>query len=778
MEKTGRKILWTSALFAFVAFGASVSLAKKEPISASADSALQTQLLSPLSYEEYLPITAPADVSISENRMAIADGKVLYVYDKAEQTYREYVHGTTISELQLAGESVYFLDGADEIYALSLSASPLSAQNTGFSCRTFAIEGDSFYCRKGGNVFKYSLGNLNGLGETVVSDLSSSEYTPLAFWQGNVCYFKGGLLYQAGSSEAIAAFPYAVSSMTVTGNLITFTSGGNLYAYNLDELNTLGSLENAEQIAFKEGNYKSVTSNGDEVLAVSGQSVWQFSVGDAFGAEKEICLSSPSENRLNGATALALSGGKLFTADNGNSRLSVYDVTKESYLIPLATELAPTFLAAYGDTVLLSNAHQAALYSLAEANYGEELLSLNGVNGRIVGVTAVYDKYYLLTNTNHCYVYAHGETGWTVQTHVRKNVAGKKIASDVYGYLYILTDTAVWRFTETAFLDPNGQGEQVISSLPDNPFKEMLVDYDRNIYLLAKDSLVKYTATGNTETFSLGAPLVYNKTPSALSFALGADNNTAYLLFDGDYVAKTGSLALPAMSTLPAKDAYAQIYQENANFGIVTTAPGAVLIEFSVADLTSESEVFPYVAFTRFPQEQRAIKMGSAGKYDILTLVNKGESKCYLALSTDVSEGETSEYYLPYEQTKTGYVVSEAPLLKYPVPDVSLPCLSDNLPRDGKVEIKGEYILDRTYYQIIYTDRDGKEVTGYLPAAFVSLFDGSPQETQEKIYGADESKTDWVWRLWYILLGMAAIGILIDYLLLRSRKEDKEDKEG
>lgn len=768
----------TSALFALTVSGAVVSLAEKEPIAAKADTALQTQLLSPLSYEEYLPITAPTDVSVSEDRTAIADGKVIYVYDKREQTYREYVHDTKISELQLAGESVYFLDGADEIYALSLSATSLSAQDTGFSCRTFAIENNHFYCRKGDNVFKYPLGNLNGLGETVVSDLSSSEYTPLTFWKGNVCYFKEGSLYQAGTSEAIASFPYSVSSMTVTGNLLIFTSGGNLYAYNLDELNTLGSLENAEQIAFKEGNYKSVTSDGDEVLAVNGQSVWQFSVGDAFQSTKEICLSSPSENRLNGATALALSGGKLFTADNGNSRLSVYDVTKEKYLSPVSTRLAPAFLAAHGDTVLLSNAHQAALYSLAEENYGEELLSLTGVNGSIVGVTAVYDKYYLLTNTNYCYVYAHGEKGWTVQTHVRKNVAGKKIASDVYGYVYILTDTAVYRFTETAFLDPNGQGEQVISSLPDKAFKEMLVDYDRNVYLLAKDSLVKYTAaTGNKEIFSLGAPLVYKKTPSALSFALGADNNTAYLLFDGDYVAKTNSLSLPAMSTLPAKDAYAQIYRENANFGIVTTAPGAVLIEFSVTDLTSESEVFPYVAFNRFTQEQRAVKIGSAGKYDILTLVNKGESKCYLALSTDVSESETSEYYAPYEQTKTGYIVSDVPLFKYPVLHVSLPCLSENLQRDDKVEIKGEYILDRKYYEIAYTDQDGKEVTGYLPAAFVSLFDGAPQQPQEKIYGADESNTDSVWRLWYILLGVAAIGILIDYLLLRSRKEDKEEEK-
>jgi len=52
------------------------------------------ELLSPSSYEEYLPLNAPADVAATEDYTAIADGNVIYVYDRADDVYRKYTHDT------------------------------------------------------------------------------------------------------------------------------------------------------------------------------------------------------------------------------------------------------------------------------------------------------------------------------------------------------------------------------------------------------------------------------------------------------------------------------------------------------------------------------------------------------------------------------------------------------------------------------------------------------------------------------------------------------------
>ena len=48
---------------------------------ASADEATTTdELLLPTTYQQYLPLTAPTDVSVSEKYTAIADGNLIYFY--------------------------------------------------------------------------------------------------------------------------------------------------------------------------------------------------------------------------------------------------------------------------------------------------------------------------------------------------------------------------------------------------------------------------------------------------------------------------------------------------------------------------------------------------------------------------------------------------------------------------------------------------------------------------------------------------------------------------
>ena len=69
---------------------------------ASADENATTKLISPSSYEEYLPLVSPSSVSVTENGMLIADGNSLYLYDRAEQTYFRYTHTGSITKAELS----------------------------------------------------------------------------------------------------------------------------------------------------------------------------------------------------------------------------------------------------------------------------------------------------------------------------------------------------------------------------------------------------------------------------------------------------------------------------------------------------------------------------------------------------------------------------------------------------------------------------------------------------------------------------------------------------
>ena len=770
MEKRTGKILCASVLFA-AAFSVVAGVLPKTVAKAS-PSSLRLELLSPLSYEEYLPLDFPADVSATETLTAIADGKTLYVYDREEELYSTYEHAEPISKLQIVNEEIYFLS---KLHLYRIGDDLQTAEDLNVTCQTFAIEDDQLYYRIAEFIEKSPLSDL-GQREEVETQLLTDEFTPLAFWDGTLCYFKNNRLYREGG-QAIASFPYQVSSTSITGDLLTLTSNGNLYAYNLNELNGAGSAETSQLLTEQSGTYKSVSACGSEVYATDAVSVQKFTVtADGFLKTAEICASSSSFNRLRGSKALTLAGNKLLTSDNGNQRIVVYDTENDAYLPPLSTQLDPVHIASDGETVLLSETGKATLYSLHEETYATALTTLNSVNGQIVGVTSVYGKYYALTNTNRCYLFSESETGWTVTEHERKTVFGKKLTSDVYGYLYTVADTGVYRYSEEEFLDPNGRGERLFSALPTG-IKEIAVDYGQNIYLLTKTSLFQYPTEHYAETeLAFDAPLVYGKIPTALSFALSAETNTAYFLFDGDYLAKTNGLNLPSASTLPTEDAYAQIHGESDALQLVTAKSGAVLIEFSAADLKADTPVFPYLGFTRLEEETRAIKLGETEKYQLITLIGDEEDKTYLALLSDCIKLDESAYEKTYAEVKTGYVSNDVPLFKFPCVNFALPTAVATVNKDTAILLRGELSLEQTYYAVTFQDGNGTEKTGYLPAVYVSLFNGEPPASENRVYGETESDADSVWRLWYILLGTGAICILVDFLLLRNRKENGKEE--
>jgi hypothetical protein len=79
--------------------------------------------------------------------------------------------------------------------------------------------------------------------------------------------------------------------------------------------------------------------------------------------------------------------------------------------------------------------------------------------------------------------------------------------------------------------------------------------------------------------------------------------------------------------------------------------------------------------------------------------------------------------------------------------------------------------LDYDYYHVKFVKENGEEATGYIPKPYVNLYDGTPNDVQTETVG-DLPQGNSVMRFTFLILGAAAICILIDYLILRKKSDE------
>jgi hypothetical protein len=208
------------------------------------------------------------------------------------------------------------------------------------------------------------------------------------------------------------------------------------------------------------GGYVAAYAKGDDVYVIRGNSVRVYDTETQAFTDFEINAASSSSHRLDGANELYLSKNKLFIADDGNDRISVYNTTNGTFEKAITSTLPSPFLSSYGETLLVSSAQEAALYSLKTKGYGEALLSIptEEINGNVVGATCVYDRYYLLTDGGYCYTLTQTGDAWGyVKTQTLPYATA--ITADVYGSLYVLYDDGdIHQFTEREFITSNASG--------------------------------------------------------------------------------------------------------------------------------------------------------------------------------------------------------------------------------------------------------------------------------------------------------------------------------
>ena len=781
MKRNGRKNRILS-LCVGTAVLLSAGVFSLDAFKANAESENADKLFSPVSYEEYLPLTAPADIAVSERYTAIADGNKIYLYDKKQENYQTFTHSSAnaVTKLQFdEEENLYYLDQRN-LYLLPYQTldelSSSTAIETNFSCSTFLIHDDVLYFTdvKSGNTQLWKTILVNDMPDkTQETQIIPGEYglggvPVLAYWNDELYFTNKSLttdLYKFNPETTeilnftdleIASFNFDIVAMSVSSGTLGFTTNAKeFYAYSLPRVD-----ENTLQCK-AQGGYGALTAFHGGFYVANGNTVTKYVAEQSAFTDFEISANSNSPHRLNGARDICVSGDKLFVADSGNMRVSVFSAKNGEIAYNLPVQFAPEYISCGTETFLIADQTKACIYN----QNGEKQAVFNNFQGNITGVASVFDKHYLLTQNCYFYALSQDDNGVWQQQETKKYFNDLDfLTADVYGNLYTAHATYLYRFTESEFIDPDKNGSQVLDSLPLNTQK-ISVDHNGNFYALADNKIYK---NGNTQAEDFSSPLVYSESASINAFAFGAEENQTFLLCENNYLIQTTRLNLPTLKTVPVKGADKEIFsKESAEFIVVDVAQNALLIGFDLQALQG-SEYFPYAGYSRAQTSLKALELGKSGEYSIIAVYDEAQKSYQTYYTRSAFTSVAKDYHAPYESAIAGYITSEVTLYKFPYLNKLL--TADVLPRGAQVEILGELSLDHEYFEVRYQTADGAK-TGYIPRSFVAETNGKPPQAETQVIGKEESNRDALFRLAYILLGLAAIAVLANYLLLRKKEK-------
>ncbi len=790
MRKTLKKttLLLGSSAFALLC-GAGLFTAFSTPkiTSRAEGQALEDVLLLPSSYKQYLALSSPKDIAINDNYTAIADENKIYLYDEQTREYREYTHeahGTdssknVITQLQFDNYgNLYFTDDftSDNLYTLNpqtLDAPPTRINEV--ACQAFTLYGDSLYFTNSQGTLYYAPLADTQNAQDIVGGVSAFSLTEDDLYIVRSEFYLHKLHAPTQkipeteiASTSVSTLLGSVKSLTVQNNAIAYTTvAGDFYYHPV----TSGALT-SEQIIQHQGGFARLNFYNGYAFAVQNQSVRQFDLENKTFTDFEISASSPQVNRLQGATDILQVDETLYILDNGNNRIVAFDTTTDTVKTSFNAHLPPIYASSDGETLLTANRDGVALYSLSNQNFGALLASFDNFTAQIKGVASIYGKHYIACE-GYAYTltYSNETNEWLCKDYEKNTLHPTLFTGDIYGNLYALIRGNIIRFSESEFINPDADGTRVCAC--DLPATKLLIDYQRNIYALSGNEIYKVNETNQSVDFS--APLVYTATTNATAFTFGVEENAVYLLFDGNYLIKTSRLNLPTVKSIAVEDADERIFaQESARFEVVQTRENALFIKFDLQK-TQDAEFFPYLAYERKTQAVTALKIDETTAYNLLAVFdNKAHQyDTYLVLKEFCAPLPSEEYKQTYQTGKTGYLTNAVALYKFPYLTSLLTV--GTLDRGAKLTLLGEVDkLDHDYYQASFTQADGTEITGYIPKSYITLFNGAPLPKDETTLGAVESDKDAQRRLLYLLLGLGAICILTDYLLLKNKKDEDE----
>lgn len=693
---------------------------------AEAESA--ADLFLPASYEQYLPLERPSDAAMNENYTVIADGSVLYIYDKAAGEYSRYPHEPlgvprNITKLGFTSDGrLFFSDQDAQLYRYDFTASAAEIQSN-IPCSTFVIDGDTLYTTAISNgtttflAFPHRGAGLSYERRRFIGDLSMpTSIAPHMF-------VKDGVLYCAINSHVYAytdnGDTFDQTELLLSGGQAVqdLTSvavfGGQIYYTVNDALENendgiyLTQMDNASKpVLLLEGDgFNALFSYGESLYCICGASVRELKVDGTTASYTgyEIAAGSDSFNRISNAGDTVRARDLLVTADRGNGRVSVLDTRTGEFSLLQTGEAS--YVATDGEVIAAAVGNQVKLYRYG----GEEPYYTHTSANAVTGVAVVCGECYYVTEHHY------GVAREGAQEFTRQN-SPVALTSDIYGNLYVADrQSRVLQYTEEEFLDDTVDDGQIVTedwSLP-REFGALRADYDGGIYYLSGNTLYK-----NGERLSLldGSGCVYHAekpAPALVSFALGFEDNSLYLQY-GDYIAVTGNVSFPTLSTIAATDVYSEVFAspDGSALSLTDVNAGSTGIRVGADRLEEDSLFFPYESYYRTQEGGRGILLCERGKFSLVALFEDYGYTVALYRTEDCTEASAKwTNVTPAER----YTTSSVALCYYP-------CLSEQLeiarlPRGSVLTLLAE-VDTGDGFEYAYA-RSGS-VLGYVPLSYLT----------------------------------------------------------
>lgn len=711
-------------------FPAPVARAEEETPNAPEESA---SLFLPTSYEQYLHLNAPTDAAFCEDKIAIADGKNLYVYDGEE--YGVYEHADTVTKIAFSGDGIlYFADGTGALYRFSaLSASSLVPDSGALltNCSTFQIAGSYLYSAMATevetNIARYPLTFSAGAAGEKFGRYEGNITPRMTFTDklycavGNRVYtfdgtdtgsYYGGILDDTQSALSPASFTAFNGAYYYTLNL---TDGrGGLYVTN-----TTGT---SRQLIAGSG-FSALSVRGESLCCVVQKSVREidFTGETAAFSSYEITSSSESENRLNGATETVRAKNLIVTADAGNRRLSVYNSeTKRYFTVPCVTEnglpYTPARIATDGEIIGVAEGNVVYVYEKDEK--GNFSLSFTSVpNNEVSGVACIFGKCYFVTRGfGYGLASPHFVAGEICTRDKGEHDTPVALTADVYGNLYVTrADGAVFRYSEEEFLDPSVPVGMLQNYTLPNGFFSPQTDFEGNLYCMVGATLYQ---NGKAITTVSAEHCVYlGNEDSPVSFAICYEDGYVYYNF-GNYLLRA-SAAIPNLSVLDAEDSKAEIFRAQDTLTLVSVSAGATGFGTDLNELkTANSPYFPYTHYYRSGSVRRGILLHRTNDYSVVALFEPDHKYTVSLFKTDfyITEVPREEYWRDEEGKQ--YLSSDVSLSLFPC--LMEPLRGERVLRKNEVTLIGVVLSGETSdYEYAYVQTTAGE-KGFIPRSFLT----------------------------------------------------------
>lgn len=451
--------------------------------------------------ENYIQFTSPTLMAKSDTLMAVLDGSVIRVFDNDNTELGQI--NSTADNMVIMGDSIYIttnniLNRYKIISGKVLE--PIKVTETSIY-KLFADKANVYYVAVNNALYQYDGETTK---EVTVDTIKYIIDCQLAANDGIVYSYKNGEMSVAGINNwiTVATGESKISKFYVLDGVPITLSENRLTVSKGDKL----IVSDTELDLYVHGEKIFVLDNADKSVTEYDKNLNKISKIGSMGSET---------NRLNSPNAIASGDSKLFIADNGNNRVSIYNTLNGEYnVISLSHTVDKIVATANGFATYSRASNKIYIYTLNKSEYmptkelstDSDLCDIAAWNDAILGLKedgSVFNYSSLADITR-----SHGATDLYIN--YKTNV------------LYIAAPTRLIRKNLLTGAEQSYTHTEI--------FSDFTVDYGGNIYFLNNGQIKRFTASGNTlqldnEYTLTGLGSDFSTTLSSLGDMYFADKN-------------------------------------------------------------------------------------------------------------------------------------------------------------------------------------------------------------------------------------------------------------